>query len=42
MGASVASSVAYGAVAALSLCFYGKISRKAGQGVAQTICAVAG
>lgn len=42
MGASVASSVAYGAVAALSLCFYGKISRKAGQGVAQTISAVAG
>jgi len=35
LGASVASSIAYGAVAALSVCFYAKISRKAGRAVVQ-------
>jgi O-antigen/teichoic acid export membrane protein len=37
LGASVASSIAYGAVAALSMCFYAKISRRAGQTLAVTV-----
>jgi O-antigen/teichoic acid export membrane protein len=37
LGASVASSVAYGAVAALSMCFYAKISRKADRTPGRTV-----
>lgn len=42
IGASIASSVAYGAVAVLSMCFYAKISRKTGGTFSQSVPVGAG